>query len=93
MMIALREFEKGDGAARHRKMQYMNAVELPSEYAHDDVLYYEEGSKVHLFYGGATAPTGRGDSPDGRGHGHAILVAKDGGKEGYVVSYHRRPVR
>ena len=93
MMVALKEFEKGDDSARDRKARYMRALRILSRFTHDDVLYYTEGSRVHLFYGGTVSPTGHGESPDGRGHGHVILTARDGGKEGYVISYHRKPVR
>lgn len=93
MMVALMELEREDGTAQDRKARYISAAGLPLELACDSVLHYLEGSKVHLFYGGTVSPTGHGESPDGRGHGHVILTAKDEGKEEHVVSYHRKPVR
>lgn len=89
MMMALLAVEDGSASALIRKVRYMSCADLPSEMDSDRVLYYREHETVHLFYGGEQSPTGEGESPDGRGHGHVVLIKEDEG--GYRVDYHRKP--
>lgn len=62
------------------KNEYARQAGVPSSFLNDpgDVLMYSVpqpngGTEVHLFYGGAKAPTGEGTSPDGLGHAHHVL--------------------
>lgn len=85
IMTALLKLQEEDASALIQKARLMSLAGLPSELNFDDVLHYVEGSRrVHLFYGGET-------SPDGRGHGHAVLVEWRAGR--YTIVYHRKPSR
>lgn len=89
MMRALAELEEGDAVALRRKLRYMSAANLPRTMDADDVLYYCDNERVHLFYGGRLSPPGDGFSPDGQGHAHVVLIEDD--KGGYLTHYHREP--
>lgn len=89
MMVALFALEAGDAAALVRKVRHMSRAVLPEEMDSDDVLYYRDGRKTHLFYGGGLSPTGDGASPDGVGHGHVVLIEDNVGY--FRVDYHRKP--
>lgn len=89
MMVALLAVEDGSVSALVRKVGYMSLAELPPEMDSDSVLYYRAYEKIHLFYGGGLSPIGEGESPDGSGHGHVVLVKSGGGE--YQVEYHRMP--
>lgn len=62
------------------KSEYARRAGVPISFLNDprDVLMYSiplptGATEVHLFYGGAEAPTGEGVSPDGLGHAHHVL--------------------
>ena len=89
MMAALLALEAGSASALIRKVQYMSRAVLPEDMDSDEVLYYRDGRKTHLFYGGGLSPTGDGTSPDGVGHGHVVIIESDAGY--FRVDYHRKP--
>jgi len=85
IMMALLKLQEVDVPALIKKARLMSLAGLPSELNFDDVLHYVEGlRRVHLFYGGEL-------SPDGRGHGHVVLV--EWGADRYTIVYHRKPSR
>ncbi|HSW92513.1 MAG TPA: hypothetical protein VLH14_01375 [Patescibacteria group bacterium] len=95
MMVALRDFEWREEAAANtaiRMASYMNVARLPPKLDFDDVLYYiDHRGGVHIFYGGGLSPTGYGNSPDGRRHGHIKLSPRRSRRGGYDVAYRRKP--
>ncbi len=84
----LRAIVDGDTSdvARDMKTAWALTAEIPPEFIAnpDSIWHYEtmndrgEVAEVHFFYGGTTAPTYEGESPDGDGHGHHVLVLRDG---------------
>lgn len=89
MMEKRQQAESNNEAALEAKRTYMISAGIPISVAPEDVLYYTDGRRVHLFYGGTTSPTGSGVSSDGLGHGHIVLIKGASGV--YRVQYSRDP--
>lgn len=80
LMMAVNAADQGDESALQRKAFYRRSLVaagfLPETVTVDELLYYEDGGKIQLFYGGRKSYDGDSDvSPDGHGHGHYVLDA------------------
>jgi len=82
IMEALYDAERFDEQALLKKAEYVYNAGIPASVPLDEILYYLDDSKVHLFYGGH-------ESPDGAGHGHYVLAVGADGT--YTILYERMP--
>lgn len=84
-----------------RVQEYARLARVPERYCKDPskIWYYtvQNGASavvaVHLFWGGELSPTRSGWSPDGRGHGHAVLKLSGGKLRLAYMREVRRPKR
>lgn len=94
LLMAIQKAEDEDMDAISRKMAYLETlVRAGAVRPHtrvDEILYYEDGYQVHVFYGGGELRWNRGTkSPDGIGHGHSVLEARYDGT--YECVFQRKP--
>ena len=94
LMLAILAVENDDEGLRDYKARIIQSLIahqcVSEEMPPDQVLYYEKDDKIHAFYGGRRFGSTL-QSPDGVGHGHAILDATTLTTDGFFEFESKRP--